>query len=99
MSQTSHRTLKEVGHAFLLLRSGAGCGMLRRLDAFWHPITGAALHRGVFGGTHLLRFCRSYNLGWLKRAEKKSVPLRGLKTFFKIAFISELDEKIHHSHV
>lgn len=82
LSQTSHRTLKEVGDAFLLLRFGAGCGMLRRLDAFWHPITGAALHRGVFGGTHLLRFCRSYNLGWLGRAEKKSVSTKRTEDIF-----------------
>jgi len=41
-----------------MLGSGAGCGLLRRLEALRDLITGAALHRGAFGGgglAHLLR--------------------------------------------
>lgn len=43
-----------------MLRSGAGGGMLRRLEALGDPIAGAALHRSALWGgrlAHLLLFC------------------------------------------
>lgn len=72
INQPSHRTLKEAGDAFLLLWSGARGGMLRGLEALWYSITGAALHRGAFGGgglAHLLLLYRGclYNLKWVGR--------------------------------
>lgn len=58
--QSSHRTLKEAGDAFLMLGSGARRGVLGRREALRDPITGAALHRGALRGwrlAHLLLFC------------------------------------------
>lgn len=55
--RTSHRTLQEAGDPFLLLGLRARGGVLGGLEALRHPVTGAALHRGAFGGggfAHLL---------------------------------------------